>query len=234
MTGQVKGDVSATAWVSTGNTLLLRALAELDDAALDLPSALPEWTRRSVIAHVAANAEAVLRLLSWARTGVESRMYSSPGQRAADIEVGSRLPAGELREWVARGIDEFDSAVAAMPGSAWSAEVMTAQGRTVPADEVLWMRAREVCIHAVDLGAGVGFDDLPATFCSELVGDVSRWRSGRDNGPALELTATDSTGVWHITGEGAERRIELPLAGLAAWLTGRTDRPGLPVLPSWL
>ena len=234
MTGQVKGDVRATAWVSTGNTLLLRALAELDDAGLDLPSALPDWTRRSVVAHVAANAEALLRLLSWARTGVESGMYSSPGQRAADIEAGSRLPPGELREWVARGIDDFDRAVAAMPSSAWSAEVVTAQGRTVAADEVVWMRAREVCIHAVDLGVGFGFDGLPATFCSELVGDVSRWRFGRGNGPALELTATDSMGVWHIKGEGAERHIELPLAGLAAWLTGRADRPELPVLPSWL
>ena len=33
-----------------------------------------------------------------------------------------------------------------------AAEVVTAQGRTVPATEIPWLRAREVYVHVVDLG----------------------------------------------------------------------------------
>ncbi|TGZ12556.1 hypothetical protein DV517_66400 [Streptomyces sp. S816] len=45
----------------------------------------------------------------------------------------------------------------------WRHEAVTAQGRTVPATELPWMRAREVCVHAVDRSTGVvTFADLPS------------------------------------------------------------------------
>ena len=57
-------------------------------------------------------------------------------------------------------------------------------------------RAREVWIHAIDLGAGVTFDDLPPAFIAALLTDVVRKRAGSGEGP-----------------------------GLAAWLTGRAPEP---------
>ena len=233
MTGQVTG-VRGRAFLVAGNDLLQQSLSDLADADLDSPSGLPLWSRRFVLAHVAGNAKALLRLLSWARTGVESRMYSSPEQRDADIAAGSLLPARALRDRVTLGMRNFDRAVADMPEAAWSATVITAQGRSVPAGEVPWMRAREVCIHAIDLGNGRSFADLPVSFCAALIDEITAWRSARADGPALHLTAAGSAGTWQVTGEGPAQHIELPLADLAAWLSGRARPAGLPPLPQWL
>ena len=49
-------------WTRDGTTLLL-AEADLDEAALGAPSALPGWTRRHLLAHVAANADALGNLV---------------------------------------------------------------------------------------------------------------------------------------------------------------------------
>ena len=88
-------------------------------------------------------------------------MYASPEERAAGIERGPRMSAAELESWLAalrrrarrrRWIGCTDDQ--------WATEVVTAQGRTVPATEIPWLRAREVYVHAVDLGLGVTFAEL--------------------------------------------------------------------------
>lgn len=219
-------------WVVEGSALLVKALDGLADDELDAASALPGWSRRYLLAHVAANAEALGRLVCWARTGVETPMYASPRQRAADIETGSRRPVAELREWVRRSADRLVADLAELPEPAGAALVRTAQGRTVPATEIGWMRAREVNVHAVDLGNGLGFGDLPAGFHRALVGDITGWRSARPDGPALELSDGDRT--WTVRGQGDPVRVELPLPELSAWLAGRTLPPNAPRLPAWL
>ena len=50
----------------------------------------------------------------------------------------------------------------ALTGDAWDAKVITAQGLTRSASEIPWMRDREVYVHAIDLGAGTTWVDLPA------------------------------------------------------------------------
>ena len=52
------------------------------------------------------------------------------------------------------------------------------------------MRAREVCVHAVDLGAGITFGDLPADFTAALLTDVVRKRAGAGEGPELAAWLT--------------------------------------------
>jgi maleylpyruvate isomerase len=139
------------------------------------------------------NAEALRRLVSWAETGVENRMYAGPEQRAAEIEAGAALPAATLRALVAHSADRLAADFDALPAEAWSHQVVTAQGRTVLAVEIPWMRAREVAVHAVDLDAGVGFADLPNDLTAALVADAVAKQNAQGN-----------------------------LPGLAAWLTGRT------------
>jgi maleylpyruvate isomerase len=56
------------------------------------------------------------------------------------------------------------------------------------------MRAREVAVHAVDLNAGVAFDDLPGDLNAALAADALKKRSA-----------------------GGDAAV------LAAWLTGRAD-----------
>ena len=199
------------------------------DADLDEPCALPGWTRRHLLAHVASNAHAIGRLLAWARTGVETPMYSSPQQRMADIEAGASRP--DLRDWVHESATDLARAMDSLTCQAWSAEVVTAQGRVVPASETPWMRARETCIHAVDLAVGATVADLSDRFLAALLDDVAAWRSARP-GPAILLTTPHTRHV--IAGDGEAVQVDLSLPVAAAWLVGRESRPDLPQLQPWL
>ncbi|MGP3964816.1 maleylpyruvate isomerase family mycothiol-dependent enzyme [Nonomuraea sp. 3N208] len=221
-------------WMAQGTVIFFGALAELPDDLLDQPAALDGWSGKHLLAHVAANADALVNLAHWARTGEERPMYSSPAQRDADIEAGATRPAAELRAWAAQAAETLDARLAELDEQQWTHAVRTAQGRTVPAEEIPWMRAREVMVHAVDLGAGVEFDDLPADFLAALIDDITAKRSGAA-GPALALTATDHGRMWTVSGDGDPAPVTGTLAGLAAYLSGR--RPGdgqWPELPRWL
>lgn len=200
-----------------------------DDFATEV---LPGWTRGHVIAHVAANAHALRRLVTWARTGVRTPMYTSPDERDAEIELGAKRPPATLRANARESAVALATDLAELPPSRWQAQVVTAQGRTVPATEIVWMRTREVAVHAVDLQAGTDFPDLPADVCTALVTDIARWRSTKANGPALTLTSDDQT--WHVAGTGEPVVVTAPVADLAAWLTGRRRPAAFPSLPPWL
>ncbi|GAA4701602.1 hypothetical protein GCM10023215_45700 [Pseudonocardia yuanmonensis] len=225
----MRSATEARGWADDGYRLLLESVDGLTDAELDDPCALPGWGRRHLLAHVASNAEAIGRLLTWARTGVESRMYASPDQRAADITAGATRP--DLRGWLRDSAAALSRAMDDLPDDAWRHEVVTAQGRVVQATETTWMRARETCIHAVDLGTGTTFDDLPEGFLAALVADVAAWRAARP-GPAITLT----TPLTHheFGADPPLTRLDLPVTTAAAWLTGRRPAADLPVLPTWL
>lgn len=179
-------------WMDEGTKLFLTALDGLTDDELDRATELPGWSRRHLVAHVHYNAEALRRLASWARTGVESRMYADADQRTSEIEAGAALPADRLRALVRSSAAELADDLDALSEEAWRRQVVTAQGRTVPATEIPWMRTREVAVHAVDLGAGITFAALPQELNAALVADVVKKRAA--------------------SGEAA---------ALAAWLTGR-------------
>ncbi|MET9084858.1 maleylpyruvate isomerase family mycothiol-dependent enzyme [Streptomyces sp. NPDC004237] len=205
-------------WVALGTSLCRKALAGLDETSYGAPSLLPGWTRAHVVAHLAGNAEAVGNLVHWARTGEPTPMYSSPEQRTTAIEVGTRLPTLELTTWFERSAQALDDAMAGLTDTHWRSEVVTAQGRTVPAGEIPWLRSREVMVHAVDLGTSVSFSDLPAEFLAELREDI-RARRGSANVPAVhgdpaEVTAylagRPCTGVTTVDGA--------PVQPLGPWL----------------
>lgn len=174
-------------WVAHGTELITSRVT----AHLAGPSALPGWTRKHLIAHVAANADALGNLVHWARSGVRTPMYSSAGQRDADIEAGSTLPPSRLTAWLSTSARDLATAMAELTEEQWQAQVVTAQGRTVPATEIPWLRAREVCVHAVDLAAGVTFADLPEEFLAALVADIQVKRGLDDvpDGPLPEVAA---------------------------------------------
>jgi len=222
----------ARRWSRVGTALLVDA-AEHAVGALDAPSGLPGWTRGHVVAHVAANADALGNLVRWAASGEPSPMYASPDERAEGIARGGRLPAVEVMAWLRRSAEELDAAMAGLDDARWNAPVVTAHGRTVPATELPWMRAREVCVHAVDLATGVSFADLPADFLAALCADVVGRRSATP-GPALVLTATDTGGRWTLPGEDEPVAVEGPLHEITAYLTGRPGPLTEPALAAWL
>ena len=179
-------------WVQEGTDLCRTAIAGLGEASYGAPSQLGGWTRKHLVAHLAANAEAIGRLVGWARTGEEQRMYSSPEQRNADIEAGAELAGEQLTSWFEQSARELAMAMAALPDQAWQAMVVTAQGRAVAATETPWMRSREVMVHAVDLAAGLTFADLPGDFLAALREDITSKR-GAENVPAVRGSDADVT-----------------------------------------
>jgi maleylpyruvate isomerase len=224
------------AWMADGTAKLLAALDALSDEALTGPTTLPGWSRRYLLAHVAANAGALRNLVHWARTGEERRMYASNAQREADIAEGSQLPDAELRAWIKSSAQILAAELHALPEHAWDAKIITAQGLTRSASEIPWMRNREVYIHGIDLGAGAEWTDLPAGFLTALLDDVTSRRSSKGGGPALAVAATDTGHTWEVTGSGAPVPVSAPLRQLAAYLTGRPapELKAAPVLPAWL
>jgi len=206
------------AWVGEGTELCRRAISGLDEDSYAAPSRLAGWTRKHLVAHLAANAEAIGRLVAWARTGQEQRMYSSPEQRNADIAAGARLTGRDLTAWFERSAGELAAALASLPPRAWQAEVVTAQGRTVAAAETPWMRSRELMVHAVDLDTGVTFADLPASFLDALRHDIILKR-GPDHVP-------------DVVGDDAD--VTAYLAGRPYTAVRSPDGAPPPALPPWL
>jgi maleylpyruvate isomerase len=222
------------AWWQAGETFLAATADRLPDADLDSASLLPGWSRKTVLAHLAANADALVNLLTWAQTGVEIPMYASAQARDEGIAANAALTATDLRVALGGATTRFGAAIGAMTPQAWNARVRTAQGRTVPAAEVPWMRSREVWVHAIDLDAGAAFGDIPDDVLSALVDDAVATWDRRGQRPDVRL----SSGNRSWTDGRTPVRADLPL--LAAYVTGRhrfdtqAGNGPLPDLPAWL
>ena len=221
--------------------VMLKAVDELDDAAVRGPSLLPGWSRAHVITHLARNADALLNLLIWARTGVEHPMYTSRADRDADIERGSLRGYRVLVEDLGAACDRLARAAGETPDWAWSTGLTTARGAALAAARVPWLRLREVWLHLVDLDAGIGFDAIPDDVVEDLLDDVVREFGGRADAPALAVEAQLPDGrrrSWSI-GPAGESGGTVSGHGLdmLAWLTGRGDGSNLsgsrPALPPW-
>jgi uncharacterized protein (TIGR03083 family) len=185
--------MKARTWLDDTTRLMLRAADSLDDADFASPSSLPGWTTAHIVAHLHFNAEAITRLTQWARTGIETPMYSSMAQRNADIESGAALPAAELRRLLHASTGALDDAFDVLAPSHWKHLVVTAQGRTVPATELVWMRFREVAVHGIDLGGGLSFVDLPSEATVTLVNEIVAKRLAAGEAPALAAWLTRRT-----------------------------------------
>jgi maleylpyruvate isomerase len=252
---------SALAWAGDGAAHLRGLMTRMADAAFAAPSLLPGWSRAHVLTHVARNADAMINLLDWARTGVPTPAYASGEQRDREIETGAGRDPAAIRDDVLASSDRLAVAVRGMPAAAWSVRVGGAQ-HAIPASDVPWMRAREMWIHAVDLDVGASLSDAPGPMLVALLSDAADTMGASPQCPPLSLVAGDINRNW-VVGRGAAgdehaelssaaehagiedvRRVEVcgSAAGLALWLLGRSkgrdlrtgDGSPLPVPPRWL
>jgi maleylpyruvate isomerase len=227
-------------WMQLGADLVNNAIANFDERDLAVDTQLPGWTRKHVIAHLAANGDAIGNLVHWAATGQVTPMYSSPEARAADIEIGSRKSGSELVLWFGESAAKLNAGMSALTAEQWGHEIVTAQGRTVPASETPWMRSREVMIHAVDLDSGIEFDDLPEEFLRALCDDIVNKRASVD-GPAAIVLISDTSDEWTLPGAGDPVQVTGSLAAITAYLAGRqysglttSGNDKIPALSAWL
>ncbi|AHW64646.1 Putative mycothiol-dependent maleylpyruvate isomerase [Corynebacterium glyciniphilum AJ 3170] len=212
-----------------GTSHYSRHLSLLSPEEYGSASGLEGWDRAHLIAHVAYNAAALCNLMEWAQTGLEHPMYPSSTARDEEIETGATLIPDALRNLHDHTVARLRVAWDETSKDAWEHEVRTAQGRTVPASETLWMRTREVWIHAVDLNAGARFSDIPEVILSTLFEEIpAKWRStgtgadlvlvNEDDGTQIEVgDAPDS----FSTSADQRRVVRGTLAGIVRWAAGR-------------
>ncbi|WP_269936691.1 maleylpyruvate isomerase family mycothiol-dependent enzyme [Arthrobacter sp. HY1533] len=217
-----------------GTAFFARKLNELSDDELDGDSLLPGWSRRHVVAHVGYNARAIARLIEWAATGVETPMYLSPAARNQEIDFGATLSPIALRNLTDHAAVHLSVEWRDLPDANWGNQVKTAQGRTVPASETVWMRTREVWIHAVDLNNGATVGDIPAPILERLLTDItSAWKTrGTDAG--LIIAVEESSIRYGDTSNPDAVVVSGPLAAITAWATGRGTIPNTPIAPAWM
>jgi maleylpyruvate isomerase len=251
---------TSLAWAGDGAAHLRGLMMRMADAAYAAPSLLPGWSRAHVLTHVARNADALINLLDWARTGVPTPAYASSEQRAHDIEVGAARPPAAIRDDVVQSSDRLAVAVRGMPEKAWSARVGGAGGRSIAASDIPWMRAREMWVHSVDLDVGASLADAPAPMLRELLADACESIGANPQCPPMSLVATDLGRSWSLgrgaVGDGGPaapadspavedvRRVEVrgTAVALAMWVLGRAkgrelrtgDGSPLPIPPRWL
>lgn len=229
-----------------GTAFFAHKLNELSDTDLDGDSLLPGWTRRHIAAHIGYNARAISRLVEWAATGVENPMYPSAEVRDTEIRFGATLSPIALRNLFDHSAVHLNVEWRDLPADAWHHKVKTIQGRLVPAEETVWMRTREVWVHAVDLDNGASFNDIPATVLTRLLKDITgAWTArGTDKGlmgrvdghPALAFGDTEALSPLQISGSLADMvcwAAGRGAAGVTAILEGKPVVP-VPTAPAWI
>ncbi|GAA2373526.1 maleylpyruvate isomerase family mycothiol-dependent enzyme [Nonomuraea africana] len=218
---------SLRAELAAATERLLSTAAELDDAGVTAPSLLPGWTRGHVLTHLARNADGLVNLLTWARTGIETPQYPDPAARAAGIEAGAARKAAEQRADLEESAARLAATIEELPAQAWSAMVSALRPPPHPAWYVLVRRLRELELHHVDLGAGYTPANWPEAFVlRELHDCLACWPygSGTVSAILLERPARE----WHGLGEGPV--VRGGSREVLAWLTGRSAGEGIRVV----
>lgn len=223
-------------WVRTGQELIDKTVAGLAPDAVGEPSALPDWTKGHVLTHIARNADGLVNLLTWARTGVETPMYPSREHRSADIEAGAPRPLAEQAADLRATSQRFLEAAAKLSDEHWTATVDTHRG-PIPASNIPWFRVREVWLHLVDLGAGPTMSVVPDPVAVAVVHDVAAALGRKvEQGAILHPAGAEPVRL------GADGGVAVSGSpqDIAGWLTGRstgdtlTVDGQLPELPGWL
>jgi maleylpyruvate isomerase len=214
------------------------SIETLTDAQAREASLLPGWTRGHVLTHIARNADGLVNLVTWARTGVETPMYPSRDQRAADIEAGSGRPAVQLVEDVHESGDRLLAELREAPDDTWGRMVrfggrdLATNGAHIP-----YLRRVELEVHHVDLNLDYTLAHLPEDLVERMLGEVTADFSADDDKPGVVLLGNESDGRWVVEPGGQE--VSGPEPSLLGWLLGRTDGVGLhsdqplPTLGAW-
>ncbi|MCZ7935459.1 maleylpyruvate isomerase family mycothiol-dependent enzyme [Agrobacterium leguminum] len=208
-----------------GTAYFARKLNELSDGELALPSLVPGWTRRHVIAHVGFQARALARLVEAARLGRRREMLEEPEAQNEDIAFGASLPAHALRYLFKHSQVHLDVEWRDLDEAGWRAQVEPLNGGLVEIAQTPWLRTREIWLRAVDLDNGASLLDVPSEVVDRLLREAAQALDMRGQPFSLMLKPTDRVGST-VIGSG-KNTVSGPAADLLRWLTGRGPRRSL-------
>lgn len=190
------------------------------------PSLLPGWSRGHLATHVARQADGLVRLTEWARTGERQDMYSSPQLRESEIEEGALRSGLILQVDLDTSASRLEGAFEAVEeAGAWDAVVEMRGGLQGPARILPLARLLEVTLHHVDLGTGYRLDHIDAATADWLIEWCAFRLRERDEFPRLQLTSETATIT--LGSSGATRVVRGSSPHLLGWLTGRCDDSAL-------
>jgi maleylpyruvate isomerase len=236
----VRETAAGLAAVERATSRLDDIVERMDDADARGASALPAWTRGHVLTHLARNADGLVNLLTWARTGVEHPMYASRADRDNDIEEGAPRSLWLLHQDLVAACSRFAAATTGMSELSWQTDVVAGNGLTYRAYQLPWLRVTELWVHMVDLDLGITFDDVPWDIAEHMIGDVRRHYGRHPETPRVRLTvdlAGGRTRTWEFGSAGESHEARGSTSGALAWLTGRGAdgvSGDVPELPGWL
>ncbi|MFS3129512.1 maleylpyruvate isomerase family mycothiol-dependent enzyme [Nocardioides sp. Bht2] len=198
----------------------ITALADDDFAA---PSGLPGWSRGHVIAHVALNGEAFLRVLRLGAAEQPASMYDTAEGRDLDIDALASAAPAEIRARAIAVDEAISEALCAFPEQLLDAvahRLPDGGGFAFALREVPQRRLGEVEIHHADLGLATSSRAAWPVEFSELL--LSARTPGHRE---LRFTATDTDQTWGP--DDAPVTLSGSSADLAWWLIGRGTGDGL-------
>jgi maleylpyruvate isomerase len=193
--------------------------ASFRNEAVLAPSLCDGWSRGHVLAHLARNADALVRVCDVALTGTADTMYDDGESRDADIERGARRSAHDhatdIRDSAARLAERLE---ALRPEHGDVRVERTPGGFAIAVGMVPFMRLREVVYHHVDLDAGFGFDGVEPELQRRFVADAVH-RLGLGSRPPGVVVRADEGDTWTV-GAGTTT-VTGSLSGILLWLARR-------------
>ena len=193
---------------------LIAAVRKLDTAELHAPSALPGWSRLTVVCHLRYNAEALLRMTRDALDGRATAYYprGRAAQRPSTLEPRpGEHPRDVLDEWEDVG-GRLDDLWDSLVDDDWTLDVTEPADNpdlgTIPLSRLALARLTEVDVHGTDLG--IGFSDWSDTLVElglpiRLEWLATRRTNHRDFDRSLNgtwLLASHDGFRWEVTVDG--------------------------------
>lgn len=204
-------------WARRGTAYFARMLNGLSDAALDEPTRIAGVSRRQMVAHVGYHARLLSEIVAWARSGAASRFPLDATLNAEDIRRQATQPVRALRNLFAHSAVHLNVEWRDLSDAQWDASVQDRAGRPIAIRNTPWRRALAVWLHAIDLGNGGRFDDLPPDFVKALIQDAATQSAPNDDRPFTVVERGDRIEI----GDHAGTTVSGRAADIARWLSGR-------------
>ncbi|CAN7503446.1 maleylpyruvate isomerase family mycothiol-dependent enzyme [Pseudarthrobacter oxydans] len=201
-----------------GQAFYNRALKQAGDKELDDPSLVPGWSRRRLIAQVALNARDIALLADDAENG-SSTLVTSEARVNSEAAFASTLPPQSLRNLSEHAAVHLSVAWRDLRDDRWSLAVQR-DNDAVTLKAMVWLRAREVWLRALDLNTGLSFSSLPRQFVSRMLSDLSE-DSGLTAQVREDPTIMSCLDVQSVSADEWAHQRQRSAYELAKWASGR-------------